>query len=81
MRASDGCQKSEYIYWLLTSYLGGQDGPGRAESIASEWRHNTRDKLERGHGAMGPDTLGLAMLRDPRYRLPVHKLPDGRYRG
>jgi hypothetical protein len=74
-----GCQKSEYIYWLLTSYLGAQDGPGRAESIAQEWRHNTREKLENGHGPMPPDELGLALLLDPRYRLPIHKLPNGHY--
>jgi hypothetical protein len=65
----------------LTSYLGGQDAPGRGAQIAHEWRHNTREKIERGHDGMAPDLLGLAILRDLHYGLPIHTMPDGNYRG
>ena len=32
-----------------------------------------------GSGGVGPDTLGVALLEDPRYSLPTKKLPDGKY--
>ena len=76
-----GCQKTEYLYWLLTSYLGGQDEQGRGAAISPEWKLNTRAKLVAGSGGVGPDTLGVALLEDPRYSLPTKKLPDGKYLG
>jgi len=32
------CMAVEYFYWALTSILGGQDFPQRAEWIENEWR-------------------------------------------
>ena len=40
-----------------------------------------RRQLLAGGNGCPPDVLGVALLRDRRLRLPVHKLPDGRYRG
>ncbi len=68
------CQVAEYVYWALTSILGGQDFPGRLDEIGHEWRLNTRAKVERGD----PDVYRL--LTDPRYAWP-RELPDGSYRG
>ena len=67
------CQNSEYIYWVLTSILEGQDFSGRYEQIKDEWRLNTREKLEQG------DPAAYALFTDPKYRLPT-VLPDGKYR-
>lgn len=67
------CQITEYIYWALTSILGGQDFPGRLERIQEEWRYNTREKVEDG------DPKIYALLTDPLYKFPTI-LPDGIYR-
>ena len=66
------CQITEYIYWALTSILGGQDFPGRLERIRDEWRYNTREKVEKG------DPKIYALLTDPLYKFPT-VLPDGIY--
>jgi len=68
------CQAAEYVYWALTSLMGGQDGPGRIEEIGEEWKLNTPEKLAAGD----PDVF--ALLTDPRFNLPT-VLPDGAYRG
>ena len=68
-----GCQATEYIYWGLTSLLGAQVFPGRAEEIADEWRLNSAEKLKTG------DPLLYDLLTDRRYKLPT-RLPDGKYR-
>ena len=68
-----GCQATEYIYWGLTSLLGGQDFEGRGTDIGDEWRLNTPEKFKRG------DKLLFELLTDEQYRLPT-RLPDGRYR-
>ncbi|KAA3645267.1 MAG: hypothetical protein DWQ07_12390 [Chloroflexi bacterium] len=68
------CQVAEYIYWALTSLLGGQDFPGRLEEIEHEWRLNTPEKLQDG------DVAVYALLTDGQYRLPT-ELPDGSYLG
>jgi len=68
------CQVAEYIYWALTSLMGGQDGPGRFEEIGEEWKLNTPEKLAAGD----PDVF--ALLTDPRFNLPT-VLPDGHYEG
>ncbi len=68
------CQVTEYIYWALTSLMGGQDGPGRFEEIGEEWKLNTPEKLAAGD----PDVF--ALLTDPEHKLPG-VLPDGIYVG
>ena len=64
------CQHSEFIYWGLTSYLGGQDGPGRFDEIRQEWKLNTPSKIE----ASAPDLYDF--LSNPDLGLPT-VLPDG----
>ena len=66
------CMAGEYFYWCLTSLLGGQDYPGRAEEIANEWELPTPESFAAG------DPATFALLTDPRYRLPT-RLPDGVY--
>jgi hypothetical protein len=66
------CQVTEYLYWALTSLLGGQDAPGRLEEIGEEWRLTTAEKLAAG------DPEVYALLTDPKYSLPS-VLPDGLY--
>lgn len=66
------CQATEYIYWALTSLLGGQDFAGRAEDIEDEWKLNTPAKLR------AKDKAVVKILTDPKYRLPT-RLPDGKY--
>jgi hypothetical protein len=68
------CMNSEYIYWALTSILGGQDYPGRLDEIGREWRMNTPEKVREGDPAV------YAILTNPEYKLPT-ELPDGKYRG
>lgn len=66
------CQVTEFLYWSLTSLMGGQDGPGRLDEIGEEWRLNTAQKLEAGDPAV------YALLTDPEYSMP-RVLPDGVY--
>ena len=66
------CQVTEYLYWSLTSLMGGQDGPGRLDEIGEEWRFNTAEKI----AARDPEVV--ALLTDPEYSLPT-VLPDGAY--
>jgi len=66
------CQATEYIYWALTSLLGGQAAPGRLEEIGQEWRLNTAERLASGD----PDVY--ALLSDSQYKL-ARVLPDGAY--
>ena len=68
-----GCQVAEYVYWGLTSLLGGQDFPGRREEIQHEWRLCTPAEVEAGDPGLH------ALLTDPRWNLP-RRLPDGVYR-
>lgn len=65
-------QASEYFYWGLTSYLGGQQFPGRKESIQEEWALNTPDLLK------SKDVLFFDLITREELRLPT-KLPDGNY--
>ena len=66
------CQVTEYIYWGLTSLLGGQQYPGRLENIQHEWRLNTAEKVRRGDPAL------YRILSDAKYKFPT-RLPDGKY--
>lgn len=68
------CQITEYTYWALTSFLGGQSFPGRYDQIKDEWRLNTREKL------FNRDILVSRIITDPIYKLPTI-LPDGHYKG
>ena len=64
------CQHSEFIYWGVTSYLGGQDSPGRFEEIRQEWKLNTPSKIK----ASAVDLYDF--LSNPDLGLPT-VLPDG----
>ena len=64
------CQITEYLYWGVTSMLGGQDSPGRYNEIKEEWRLNTPEKIN----ARAPELYEL--LSDPKNGLPTI-LPDG----
>lgn len=66
------CMAAEYFYWGLTSLLGGQDYPGRAEEIADEWRCPTPALFAERDVALH------ALLTDERWNLP-RVLPDGSY--
>ncbi len=68
-----GCQIDEYMYWTITSILGAQNLPGRAERINAEWPLNTKDKVRDG------DPSVYTLLTDPQYSIPT-VLPDGNYR-
>lgn len=66
------CMISEYLYWALTSIMGTQDYPGRAEEIANEWELNTKELV------IKRDPNIYALLTNPKYKLPT-KAPDGNY--
>ncbi len=68
------CQATEYLYWALTSLMGGQSAPGRLQDIGEEWRLNSAEKLASG------DKDIYALLTDPSFNMPT-VLPDGLYRG
>ena len=67
------CQAAEYFYWALTTLLGGQDFPGRAEEIGREWRPTTAEAL------LETDSAVYELLSNPEFALP-RVLPDGHYR-
>ncbi len=67
-----GCQIDEYMYWTITSILGAQNLPGRAEQMSNEWPLNTKEKVRDG------DPTVYALLTDPQYSIPT-VLPDGSY--
>ena len=67
------CQITEYIYWALTSILGGQDFPGRFDEIKDEWKLNTNDKVK------NKDMNVYNLLTNSKYKFPT-KLPNGKYR-
>ena len=47
-----------------------------------EWKLSTRQQLLDGtEECPSGDALGVALLQDPRFRLPTRKLPDGKYLG
>ncbi|MEM7151642.1 MAG: hypothetical protein AAF799_02325 [Myxococcota bacterium] len=66
------CMATEYFYWALTSWLGGQDFGSRCNEIAIEWEACTPEQFE---------TIDVAMhglMTDRAYALPT-VLPDGHY--
>ena len=68
-----GCQITEYIYWALTSILGGQKFCGRADETADEWRLHTPELVQKR------DSQIYSLLTNPEYKFPT-RLPDGKYR-
>ena len=67
------CMISEYVYWALTSILGAQAHPGRAERIKDEWKLPTKEQVRTGDPAV------YALLTNPKYKLPT-VLPDSEYK-
>jgi hypothetical protein len=68
------CMITEYFYWALTTKLGAQDFPGRAEEIGHEWRPNTAELLAQRDPAI------FELLGGDNFNLPTI-LPSGHYRG
>lgn len=66
------CMVTEYFYWALTSMMGAQDYPGRAQEIANEWELPTRALVESG------DPCIFELFTDPQFQVPS-VLPDGTY--
>ena len=66
------CMATEYLYWTLTSLLGGQQAPGRPEEIDNEWRLPTPGLLATGDPAVH------TLLTASGYATPT-VLPDGGY--
>ncbi len=65
------CQTIEYLYWALTSMLGGQET--RIDEIGHEWKLNTKELVQE------TDTAIFNLLTNPTYQMPT-VLPDGSYR-
>lgn len=65
------CQTIEYLYWALTSMLGGQET--RFDKIGHEWKLNSRELVQ------NIDTAIFTLLTNPTYKMPT-VLPDGTYR-
>ncbi len=65
-------QATEYFYWGLTSYLGGQQFAGRKESIQDEWTLNTKELIQ------STDTLLFNIISSEELGLPAI-LPNGVY--
>ena len=66
------CMITEYFYWSLTSFLGGQSEEQRCNEIKKEWALCTDTEVK----LKDPDMYNL--LTDPQFALPK-MLPDGRY--
>ena len=78
------CIATEYIYWGITSFLGGQnytcmdldqvcdDQTDRGTAIFNEWELNTAEKIKER------DTALYELLTEKEYGLPTI-LPDGNY--
>ena len=78
------CIATEYIYWGITSFLGGQnytcldldkvcdDQPDRGTAIFDEWELNTAKKIKKR------DVTLYRLLTKKKYSLPA-MLPDGNY--
>ena len=60
------CMVTEYFYWSLTSYLGGQKN--RYKEISEEWKLNSKEKMKK-------DELMVKLITNPEYKIPK-KLPS-----
>lgn len=69
-----GCMVGEYFYWVLTSMLGAQDHPNRAQWISNEWRAYSLDRVKT------MDPAAYAIFTNPSFSMPT-VLPDGKYKG
>ena len=67
------CMVTEYVYWAITSNLGGHNFGSRCDEIANEWELCTPAQLQSGD----PDIYTL--ITDSIYGLPT-VLPDGNYK-
>ena len=67
-----GCMATEYIYWGLTSLLGGQNYPGRCNEIDNEW-----ELCEPAEFA-ATDVALKSLITNSQYNMPTI-LPDGMY--
>lgn len=67
-----GCMATEYIYWGLTSWLGGQNYPGRCNEIDNEW------ELCEPADFQSTDVALHGLITDAQYNMPTI-LPDGEY--
>ena len=65
------CMATEYFYWSLTSLLGAQSYPGRAEEIEHEWQLASAEKVE------SKDSRVYKLLD----LLPIKIIPRGGYIG
>tara|TARA_B110000967_G_scaffold206798_1_gene254436 strand:- start:788 stop:1615 length:828 start_codon:yes stop_codon:yes gene_type:complete len=65
------CMSTEYIYWAMSSILGGQEN--RLNEISQEWDLNTSELVQ------STDTGIYSLLTDPQYKFPT-VLPDGTYK-
>lgn len=68
-----GCQCAEYLYWAITSVLGGQASLRRRKDIREEWRLFNRELVKKH------DPQVFNLITNPEYGLPT-RLPDGVYR-
>ena len=67
-------QITEYVYWVTTTYLGGQNWEGRDhDSFTNEWKPFTRTMLEE------TDPTVVRLLTSENYHFPIKNLPDGKY--
>lgn len=67
-------QVTEYVYWATTTYMGGQNWPGREHSdFTSEWKPVTQSDLN------STDPVIVSLLTSPDYNFPSTQLPDGNY--
>ena len=72
--ADYGTQITEYVYWATTTYLGGQNWPGRVHSnFTSEWTPITQSDLNT------TDPAVVSLLTSSSYKFPITQLPDGNY--
>jgi hypothetical protein len=65
------CMATEYFYWSLTSLLGAQSYPDRADEIEWEWRLSNARKLN------STDKRIYNLLTT----LPIKTIPTGKYTG
>jgi hypothetical protein len=64
--------QTEYMYWSMTSNVGMHDSAAGLAKASSEWKPNTKAKLE------AQDPTIYALINDPKYAFPS-KLPNADY--
>ncbi len=66
------CMVTEYVYWAVTSLLGGQSSPERCEDIEHEWRPCSPEAVKK------QDPWIVELIQRPEFNFPT-RLPDGHY--